>query len=282
MEHAGPQTGDDAEQASHNEYLDHDVLQRERSRQPKDRQYILKLRIGSRLFEPSWIGLLLTLLVVPALCSLGFWQLRRADEKRELMAQAEQGRSHVVQLNSSNTATLGRYQRVSITGYYDSTRQVLLDNMPSSRGEPGYRVLTPLVLDDQALVLVDRGWVSMGKDRKQRPQIDVDAQPRQVTGMLDELPRPGVRAGDAGIQPNVWPALLNYPTLADMQQIYGPSVQPRIILLDADAADGFERVWQVDVGFSPERHIGYAVQWFGMALTVLIIFVVVNLRRIET
>jgi surfeit locus 1 family protein len=258
------------------------VLQRERSRQIADRQYILKLRVGSRLFEPSWIGLLLTLLVVPALCSLGFWQLRRAHEKRELMAQAEQGRTHVVPLTPSNAVTLNRYQRVSVSGHYDGARQVLLDNMPSSRGEPGYRVLTPLILADQSLLLIDRGWVSMGKDRQQRPQIDVDAQPRQITGMLDELPRPGVRAGNAGIQPNVWPALLNYPTFTDMQQIYGPNIQPRIILLDAEASDGFERIWQIDVGFSPERHIGYAVQWFGMALTVLIIFVVVNLRRIET
>jgi surfeit locus 1 family protein len=282
MEHAGPQTGDDAEQASHDEYLDHDVLQRKRSRQPKDRQYILKLQIGSRLFEPSWIAVLLTVCMVPGLCNLGFWQLRQAQKKRDLMTQAEQGKTHVVPLASANAATLNRYQRVSITGHYDSARQVLLDNMPSSRGEPGYRVLTPLMLDDQSLVLIDRGWVSMGNNRKQRPQIDVDAQPRQVIGMLDELPRPGVRAGDAGIQPNVWPALLNYPTLTDIQQIYGPAVQPRIILLDADASDGFERIWQIDVGFSPERHIGYAVQWFGMALTVLIIFVTVNLRRIET
>jgi surfeit locus 1 family protein len=198
------------------------------------------------------------------------------------MVQAEQGRTHVVSLTSANADALGRYQRVGVSGSYDSARQILLDNMPSSRGQPGYRVLTPLLLSNQSLVLVDRGWLPVGNDRSQRPLIDVATQSRSISGMLDELPRPGVRAGNAGIQPNVWPQVLNYPTLQELRQLYGSALQARIILLDAGADDGFERLWQVDVGFSPERHIGYAVQWFGMALTVLIIFVVVNLRRIET
>ena len=242
----------------------------------------MKLQFGSRMFAPSWFGVLLTLAVVSIMISLGFWQLRRADEKRELMAQAEQGRSHVASLLAANADGLTRYQRISADGHYDSARQILLDNMPSSRGEPGYRVLTPMLLSDQSLILVDRGWVPIGKNRAQHPQIDVDAQPRQITGMLDDVPRPGVRAGGAGIQPGVWPQVLNYPTLAELRQLYGPALQARIVLLDADAGDGFERLWQINLGFGPERHVAYAVQWFGMALTVLIIFVVVNLQRIET
>lgn len=226
--------------------------------------------------------MLLTLLVTPTLCSLGFWQLRRAHEKLELMAQAEQGRAQVVPLTADNAATLNRYQRVSVSGHYDSAHQVLLDNMPSSRGEPGYRVLTPLLLVDQSIVLVDRGWIAMGHNRAQRPAIEVATQPRQLEGTLDELPRPGVRAGEAGIQSNAWPQLLNYPNYQDLQQLYGRALQARIVLLDPNAGDGFERIWQIDVGFGPERHVAYAVQWFGMALTVVIIFVAVNLRRIET
>lgn len=245
----------------------------------------MKLRIGRRRFAPSWFAGLLTLAVMTGLCSLGAWQLRRASEKQDLMQQAEQGRMQVLPLNAATASMLARYQRVILQGRYEPAQQVLLDNMPSngpaSRGEPGYRVLTPFRLDDQSLVLVDRGWVALGKDRQQRPSIDVDAQPRQLTGMLDELPRPGVRAGDAGIRAGVWPQRLNYPTLPELMQLYGPALQSRIVLLDAEAADGFERLWQIDLGFSPERHVGYAVQWFGMALTVFIIFIVVNLKRIE-
>jgi surfeit locus 1 family protein len=239
----------------------------------------LKLRIGSRTFAPSWFAIALTLLVVPGLISLGQWQLRRADEKRALMAEARRGRTQTINLTAANAAQLNRYQHVNVMGSFDSAHQVLLDNMPSSHGEPGYRVLTPLKLLDGSMVLVDRGWVSMGVNRKQRPQIDVDGAARELSGMIDELPRPGVRAGDAGIQPGVWPQVLNYPRLLELQQLYGDGLQSRIVLLDAAAADGFERIWQIDLGFSPERHIAYAVQWFGMAITVLIIFVAVNLKR---
>lgn len=234
------------------------------------------------MFAPSWFAGLLTLTVLPALVSLGLWQLGRAEEKRELMTQAQQGRNQVLPLTVVDASVFARYQRVSVAGRYEPAHQILLDNMPSSKGEPGYRVLTPFRLADQSLLLVDRGWVALGKDRQYRPQIDVDTQPRQLTGILDELPRPGVRAGDAGINADAWPQLLNYPTLPELKQLYGSVLQSRILLLDAAAADGFERVWQIDLGFSPERHVGYAVQWFGMAATVLIIFIVVNLKRIET
>lgn len=245
-------------------------------------QYILKIQFGSRLFAPGWFGAFLTVATVLATSSLGIWQLHRADEKRELMAQAERGRTRIVSLSSANDDSLSRYQRISVSGSYDSAHQVLLDNMPSSRGQPGYRVLTPLQLGDQSWLLVDRGWVPVGKDRSQRPLIEVETQLRTVTGMLDELPRPGVRAGNAGIQAGVWPQVLNYPTRQELQQLYGHVLPARLVLLDANAPNGFERIWQIDLGLSPERHVGYAVQWFGLALTVLIIFVVVNLQRIES
>jgi surfeit locus 1 family protein len=242
----------------------------------------LKFRVGSRVFTPSWLAVGLTLLCVSGLSSLGFWQLRRADEKRELMTQAEQGRQHTLRLTAATAPGLRRYQHVIVAGSFDAAHQLLLDNMPSSQGAPGYRVLTPLQLADQSVLLVDRGWVTMGENRQQRPAIDVTTQPRELTGMIDELPRPGVRAGNAGIQATVWPQLLNYPTWQELQQLYGPRLQSRMVLLDVTAADGFERRWQIDLGFTPERHIGYAVQWFGMAFTLLIIFFIVNLQRDQT
>ncbi|MGD9843310.1 MAG: SURF1 family protein [Steroidobacteraceae bacterium] len=242
----------------------------------------MKLSVGRRVFAPTWLPSLVTIALLPGLISLGFWQLRRADEKRELMTQAEQGRQQTVELNTATAGQLQRYQQVHVYGHYDSAHQILLDNMPSSNGQPGYRVLTPLLLNDQTVVMVARGWVSLGRKRKQLPQLSVTEQLRDVSGMLDELPQPGVRAGDAGIQATVWPQVLNYPTSTELQQLYGASLLPRVVLLDADQADGFERRWQIDVGFTPERHVGYAVQWFGLALTLLIIYVVVNLKRVES
>jgi len=60
---------------------------------------------------------------------------------------------------------------------------------------------------------------------------------------------------------------------------------PRIVLLDPSEPDGYEREWSARYNFSefgPERHTAYAVQWFGMALALLVIYVVVNLKPLDT
>ena len=239
----------------------------------------MKLRIGQRMFTPSLMATLLTLVLLPLLINLGLWQLRRADEKRALMAQAAVGQHQILTLTAANASQLSRYQHVQLQGAFDNAHQVLLDNMPSVRGEPGYRIWTSLKLADASIVLIDRGWVALGSNRQQLPRIQVDEQTRTVSGLLDELPRPGVRAGNAGVSTN-WPQRLNYPHLDELRQLYGSTLQPRIVLMDATIADGFERAWQINRGFSPERHVGYAVQWFGLAATLLIIYLVVNLKRI--
>lgn len=239
----------------------------------------MPLHIGSRVFAPAVVPSVAALVLITILLNLGLWQLRRADEKRALMAQAAAGRQSTLTLTAANAGDLPRYQHVQLSGQFDGTHQVLLDSMPSKDGAPGYRVLTPLQLTDGSTVLVDRGWLPLGVNRHTLPQIDVNATMRALSGIVDVLPQPGVRAGNAGVVADRWPQVLNYPRYEELRQLYGEHLQQRIVLLDPAAADGFERVWQINLGFGPERHIGYAVQWFSMAFAVLIIYVVTNLKR---
>jgi surfeit locus 1 family protein len=237
------------------------------------------LRIGSRIFSPSWFSVVLTLALLPVFIKLGLWQLHRAEEKRALMQAAAAGRQHTLVYTSSAAASLPRYQQVSVTGRYLPHMQMLLDNMPSSQGQPGYRVWTPLMMADGQIIVIDRGWLPLGATRQQLPDVSVGDAPRTVVGLLDELPRPGTRAGDAGIVQDRWPQVLNYPTLNELQSLFSASLASRILLLNTDQADGYERKWQIDLGFTPERHVAYAAQWFGFAVTLLVIFFVVNLKR---
>lgn len=241
----------------------------------------MKLQIGSRVFAPSLVPALLTLILLPTFIRLGIWQLHRADEKRALMLEAAQGQANVVPLTADNADQLRRYQHVQARGAFDNSHQILLDNMPSSKGQPGYRVWTPLKLSDGSTVLIDRGWmpdlradVAAGKSL---PSLQVGEQPRTVSGIIDQLPRPGIRAGNAGIGTS-WPQVLNYPRIEELRTLYGKSLQSRILLMDKGNADGFERLWKINIGFTPQRHIAYAVQWFGFAVALVVIFVVVNLK----
>jgi surfeit locus 1 family protein len=244
----------------------------------------MRLHIGRRVFAPPAWGVALAVVAAVAFVSLGNWQLGRAHEKQALLAEFEAGTRETVDADGRAFDELARYQHVRINGSYDPARQLLIDNMPSPvDGRAGYRVLTPLHrADGRGWVLVDRGWVPLGATRADLPEVVVDGGPREVAGVLDALPVPGLRAGPAAAPGDRrWPRVLLFPTVADVESALGVTVESRIILLDAAAPDGFERKWRPALGFGPERHLGYAIQWFAFALVAAVLFIALNLRRVN-
>ena len=243
----------------------------------------MSLRIGNRLFAPPVWGVALAALGLAVFVSLGYWQLGRAREKQAMFDAFMTGSQETVDATGLGFDELARYQHVLLRGSYDATRQILLDNMPSVTGRPGYRVLTPLQrADGRGWVLVDRGWVPLGATREDVPDVAVEDRERVVSGILDVLPIPGLRVGPAATPgAGNWPRVLLFPTEADVESALGTDVAPRIILLDAGVPDGFERKWRPALGFGPERHLGYAIQWFAFALVAAVLFIALNLRRAD-
>lgn len=243
----------------------------------------MSLRIGRRAFAPPAWAVLLTVLGLALFGSLGGWQLDRAREKQALSDAFQRGGEAALDATGRGFDGFARYQRIRLRGSYDGRRQILLDNMPSAAGRPGYRVLTPLArADGRGWVLVDRGWVPLGATRGDLPRIDVPADEREVSGILDVLPVPGLRVGPAAAAGETgWPRVLLFPTEADVESALGVDVESRIVLLDAGAADGFERQWRPALGFGPERHLGYAIQWFAFAVVAVVLLVALNLHRVD-
>jgi surfeit locus 1 family protein len=242
----------------------------------------MSLRIGNRLFAPPGWGVALAALGLAAFVTLGSWQLGRASEKQALADTFAAGGRQTVDATGLRFHELARYQHVRLRGSYDAGRQLLLDNMPSATGRPGYRVLTPLErADGRGWVLVDRGWVPLGATRAALPEVAVGSEDREVSGILDVLPVPGLRVGPAASPGEAgWPRVLLFPTEADVESVLDTDVESRILLLDAGQPDGFERRWRPALGFGPERHLGYALQWFAFALLTVVLFIALNLRRV--
>ncbi len=226
----------------------------------------------------TWWGLLLAAGGVLIGTSAGFWQLGRAAEKRVLEASFAAGATApaLQQLVPDGEATARRYAVLRLTGHYDPDHQVLLDNM-SYAGRPGYQVLTPFETAS-GTVLVNRGWVPANGDRRQLPDIRVDGGDRQLVGRIEHLPRPGILLA-TGAMPAVepWPRRLLFPTSAEVSAQLGTPLRDFQLLLDARDPDGFVRDWHPG-GMVAERHLAYAVQWFGLALTVVVIYVVLVVR----
>jgi surfeit locus 1 family protein len=211
--------------------------------------------------------------------SLGRWQLRRADENRALAEQFAAGGSATplgdppAMLTDSN-----RFHRIEVRGTFVAAPQFLLDNMLHD-GTAGYHVLTALRVEGSTRrLLVNRGWVGGGSDRRTLPDVSASTEPRTITGRIERLPQPGMRLGEpvtpAPTTENV--AVVEYPTMAELAARLGQPLFDYQLLLDPAEPGGYARDWQAP-GIGPERNLVYAGQWLllavgalGAAVTILI------------
>ncbi len=241
------------------------------------------MRFGSMEFRPGWWPTLITLVVFGILLSLGFWQLDRAAQKRALMAQYHAGsQSALLKLDAQLRSVKGLdYQPAEAVGHYDGARQFLLDNR-THNGQVGYEVLTPLKLAGAAVgVLVNRGWIPLGGSRDRLPDVAVDHAPRTVRGRLRDVSHKGFSLGEETPRRG-WPYRVLRVDIAHLSAQLGYRLLPLELLLDPDQPDGYVRDWHpLRQTFGPERNVGYAVQWFALATTLLVIYLAVNLKKQE-
>lgn len=221
------------------------------------------------------------LLALAALfAALGTWQLRRAEASRTTLAQFTRGAAgEALAELPSELDDAARFRRVEAEGEYVMAPQFLLDNMPHD-GAAGYHVLTALrVTGLRERVLVNRGWVPTGGDRRVLPDVGVDAGLTRVTGRLERLPRPGLRLGgdDPGSGSAATAIVLQYPTAAELARRLGEPVLDYQVLLDAEAADGYVRQWRAP-GVAPERHLSYAGQWLALGAGAFVAAIVMAFR----
>jgi surfeit locus 1 family protein len=231
-------------------------------------------------FQPPWWATLALVAAGSLFVTAGFWQLDRADQKRALFSNYDlaDARSTLRRLPTDAEAADLRYQPVELSGRYQAGRQVLLDNM-LSEGKPGYQVLTPL-FTVFGPVLVNRGWLPASADRSELPNVTVAEGERTVRARLDRLPRPGIRLEPTGTTAeSPWPRRLLYPDAeqlrAELQLEDLPGYQ---LLLQPDEPDGYRRNWRPAV-MGPDKHLGYAVQWFSFTAAILVIYFFLNLKR---
>jgi surfeit locus 1 family protein len=239
------------------------------------------MRIAGTEFRPRLWPSLITLILLGILLSLGFWQLDRAEQKRALLAEYHgPGEATVIRLEPGTVSIDGRrYRFASAVGRYDPAHQFLLDNRVH-RGRVGYHVLTPFKLrDSQVAVLVNRGWVPIEGDRTRLPDPHADEMPKTVKGRIRQPPTGGFMLGEE-VPRRGWPYRIQRIDLDRLQRELGYTLLPVVLLLDPEQPDGFARDW-TPLRFGPERNVGYAVQWFGLAAALLVIYLVVNLRRTD-
>lgn len=234
-------------------------------------------------FRPQLIPTLAFLVLLPGLINLGMWQLNKARQKQALQQQLEQG-SKAAPISITRRVDdpeAIRYRRVRVRGQWEAGYQFLLDNKVNEQEIVGYQVLTPLRISGSDMrVLVNRGWVPAGADRRQLPAVAPPAGEVDVEGVaivpstkFFELAKP--QDSSTGLEP-VWQNL----DLARYRQSVPFQLQPVVLLLDPNsAAGGYERNWPRP-DERVEKNLGYAYQWFGMAVALVGIYIFVNLKKV--
>ena len=225
--------------------------------------------------------LIVYLCLLPIFLALGIWQLNRAEEKRVLVRLKDQRQSTEALSLSATLPDFAEllYKPINVVGRYDTNHQYLLDNQVN-KGRAGYFVLTPLLLKNETkAVLVNRGWIPLGKNRADLPVISVHTDEITITGRVNRFPTVGLKLAETDIPSNRWPSLVQViDTNILAKQLHYPLFSFQIEL-DKQAANGFTREWHTPHTMTPEKHIGYAVQWFLLAITLTVLFVKYGFKK---
>jgi surfeit locus 1 family protein len=226
--------------------------------------------------------MILIFILAAFLASLGFWQLQRADQKRDILKERQTRlQNPAVSLNKIDNPKIAalRYQNADAVGHYDNAHQILIDNQIVD-GKVGYYVLTPLKLNEShKAVLVNRGWLPLPSDRAQLPDLTLNTAARAVRGRLNRFPSVGLKLAGAEIPSPSWPTIVQVVDSAVLAKKLGYALCDFQLELDKNQPDGFKREWHAGKIMLPEQHVTYAFQWFGLAFTVIVLFFRFRLKK---
>ncbi|MCH9769504.1 MAG: SURF1 family protein, partial [Gammaproteobacteria bacterium] len=122
------------------------------------------------------------------------------------------------------------------------------------------------------------GWIARVPKQSGLPKIGVVKGPQQLTGYIKLADRHHFILGNNILNSGHWPLLIQRIDIKALRQVLNVAIYPFVMRLDKTAKHGFIRQWQ-PINVLPQRHLGYAVQWFGLALVLLLTFIFFSRKK---
>ena len=196
--------------------------------------------------------------IILVLLSLGSWQLYRLNWKLDLISEIENSlKINPVELSKSNNKN---YLRIKTSGTVDFDKQIYLYNLNNS-GKPGFEVINPILIGNENY-LINRGWIPF--DKKDKAEINL-INTNRIIGTLKKQSKANSFKPENDIEKNYWFTL----DRDDIFSYTGKKFSKYIIYLNGDYKTPEPKVITADIS---NNHKKYAITWFSMAISILLIY----------
>lgn len=235
------------------------------------------MRVGSFEFRPGLWPSLAALFFFALTMYLGHWQMTRADYKRSLQARYDDmQKDGPVRLGNQVNLDELLFREIVGAGEFENGAEILIDNRIYA-GRAGYFVVTPFHFDSGQYVLVNRGWVGEVDQRRDTlPQVKPVVGHVFLSGIATSPQSRYFEFSGAAPKGKLWQNL----DFVRYQGQFGKPLLPLLLEQISDTRDGLVRDWpRPDTGVA--MHVGYAIQWFGLAATLVVLWLVLNIKKIR-
>tara|TARA_B100001123_G_scaffold150035_1_gene173613 strand:- start:377 stop:1096 length:720 start_codon:yes stop_codon:yes gene_type:complete len=227
------------------------------------------IKFLNKSFNPGVWMTCFVIFFLPILLYLGYWQISRGFEKKAIWEAYSINKTLPPILEKELSLYKKEdlfYRSVIIQGSYIND-SFLLDNRVY-RSKKGYEIFTPFKSEDQAVYLVNRGWTNNYSDHP----FKAPEGRHLIEGIISPFNKYGLNLSKVETEKS-FPVVVQELTHSSASKLLGNnlSIEKVVLQLSAASKGSFEPIWGPTELKAP-RHWGYAAQWLGLALVLVILY----------
>ena len=221
--------------------------------------------------------LIFAIIFVPITISLGIWQIERANEKKLIIANYDKLLvSAPIALQKNQM--LNNWQPIETTGTYQDT--VVYEDNAINNGKAGFKVYHLFRNDDGTFIFIHRGFIERNLIKNNLPEVEIPTEKKSIYGTTlfkqNNTFVKNIEESDSRIIQEFNASLLidKYPMLKDKY------LHPFLFNLDIRDVNKYQPI-EKPVNMTASKHIGYAIQWFGLCAALIILTIYAFRRKGE-
>lgn len=217
---------------------------------------------------------------------LGYWQMSKASKKlAELDSTLELASAEPMDIRNVSFAGPQIDRKVLQARSVVASGRYLLDKniyliYRHHKNLIGYEIINPFRLDgDGGIVFVSRGWATASSLQELAEKIELIGGPLTLRGQL-HIPE-DAKLPESAFPSEKWPLVLREFDVVKVGALFSGVVYPYIVRLGEGERDSLVRYWPIikpDIG----KHFSYSIQWFLMAILVLVAALILSSDLKET